>query len=186
MTKKKGRRAYLNNFEKKADGGYEYRGDYYRLSCGETEAKRQFRRLLAGAAAVLALILAEGCFPVPGLSRSAYVLIPYVVQLAGAAGVCAAVVRLFVAEYPLREYLYDTTIQKLPFRSGIAGVFGGITLLGETVFLIFNGSGGQMKMIVLFYVLQAAVLAAIIVFRRQTAQMKWEKQQRSAGKKKKL
>lgn len=185
MTKKKGRRAYLNNFEKKADGNYEYRGDYYSLSGGEKETRGQLRCLLAGGIAILALILIEGCFPVPGLSRSAYVLIPYVVQLAGAAGVCAAVVRLFAAEYPLREYLYETTIQKLPFRSGIAGVFGGMTLLGETVFLICNGSDGQVKMIVLFYIVQMAVLAAIIVFRRKTAGMEWEKKKGLAGKKKK-
>lgn len=173
--KKKGRRAYLNNFERNADGSYEYKGDRYRLSGEEPDEKRVFIRLLTLAGVLLVLILAEGCLPVPGLMGTVYVVIPYVIQLAGAADTCMACARLVRAEYPLREYIYESAVRKLPFRSGIVGSFAAVTFLGETIFLIRNGIGGHGKWVIAFYILQTAGFAAAIIFRRSLGGMEWVK-----------
>lgn len=172
--KKKGRRAYLNDFEENGEGNYEYRGERYVFVGEEQERKRILRTLMILCALVLVLSLAEGCLPVPGLSWTAYVLIPYAAEIAGAVSCCLAAGRLLTGEYPLRAYVYQSTVKKLPLRTGLTAAAALAVLLLETVYLILNGSGGQTGYIVYFYVLQTAALGCALALFHTQKQMRWE------------
>lgn len=173
--KKKGRRAYLNDFHRNEEGQYEYGGERYEY-CGDEKSRKRGTAGLMGLSLLLtALILGEGCVPVPGLSRTFYVLLPYVMELMGSVSACLAAGSLLFAEYPLREYVYQSTLQKLPFRSGAAAFGGGLTLIGETVYLIRNGLGGMSGYVVLFYILQMLALLTAITLFRSSGKMEWKK-----------
>lgn len=173
--KKKGRRAYLNDFHRNVEGQYEYAGERYEYCGDEKSRKRATAGLMGLALLLVALVLGEGCIPVPGLSRTFYVLLPYVMELMGGVSACLAAGSLLVAEYPLREYVYQSTLQKLPFRSGAAALGAGLTLAGETIYLIRNGLGGMTGYVVFFYVLQAAALLTAILLFRSSGKMEWKK-----------
>lgn len=173
--KKKGRRAYLNDFHKNVEGQYEYAGERYEYCGDEKSRRRAAAGLMGGALLLVALILGEGCIPVPGLSRTFYVLLPYMVELMGGVSACIAAGRLLTAEYPLREYVYQSTIQKLPFRGAAAAFGAGLTLAGETVYLIRNGSEGMIWYVALFYILQAAALLIAILLFCGSGKMEWKR-----------
>ena len=65
--KKKGRRAYLNDFQKNGAGGYVYKGDLYQYTDGEKQRKKDLLTLmgLVRLAAVIVAI-AAGCLPCRG------------------------------------------------------------------------------------------------------------------------
>lgn len=177
MAEKKrlGRRAYLNNFKKSGKGEYVYEGAHYRFVGEERERMRLTSTLAWLSAALVALLLAEGCLPVPGLSRTAYVLLPYVAELAGAVSACIAAWRLRTAEFPLRDYVYESSVEKLSFRSGVAAAGGAAALVGETVYLFLAGSGGATAWIAGFYIVQLLALIAALQLYRANASAQWEK-----------
>ena len=116
------RRAYLDDFKKTQNGDYQYEGSRYACELSEKEWKKKSTGMAAAGIAVLLLTIAAGCVPSVGLQGSVFVLLPYAVQLAAACSLAWACARLWSKEYPLREYVYQQTVCKIPLRGGSRSV----------------------------------------------------------------
>ena len=127
------RRAYLDDFRKTQNGDYQYEGSRYACELSEKEWKKQSTAMAAAGIAVILLTIAAGCVPSVGLQGSIFVLLPYAVQLAAACSLAWACARLLGKEYPLREYVYQQTVCKIPLRGGVCIAAAGVSVIGELV-----------------------------------------------------
>lgn len=133
--KGKRRRAYLDDFKKTQEGQYRYEGAMYQCTLEEKERKKTMRLLGLSACGVLALTLAAGCVPSAGMQNSVYVLLPYAVQMAAALSTVWAYGRMARGGNPLREYIYESTVQKLPLRGALTGCLAFVCAAGEFIHL---------------------------------------------------
>ena len=132
-TKPHRRRAYLDDFRKTQNGDYQYEGSRYACELSEKEWKKKSTAMAAAGIAVIVLTIAAGCVPSVGLQGSIFVLLPYAVQLAAACSLAWACARLLGKEYPLREYVYQQTVCKIPLRSRVCIAATGVSVLGELI-----------------------------------------------------
>lgn len=162
--KKKGRRAYLNDFRKNEQGQYEYGGRRYSYQ-GDDLGRRRLRTALL-CALMTVLMAAAGCVDVPGMRGCFYVLLPYAAGLAAAAGVCLAAYRFCTGGDPMKEYVYEASVPKIPGRALFTAVCAGLTVLGEALFVLQNGLGGKTAGFVVFLLSEAAAMAlALLIWR---------------------
>lgn len=138
--KRRGRWAYLEDFQQNLAGEYIYTGAHYAYA---DAAGRSRRRLLAGLwlsdGLAASAIVVQGFLPAGGMFGCFYVVLPYAGALLSICSVLWALGRLSINKEPLRAYIYTATAQVLPLRSILAACFIGATLLGDGVFLIVNG-----------------------------------------------
>lgn len=173
---RRGRRAYLEQFQKTASGDYVYTGPSYTY----VEEGMTFRRsmavrcALAGGAAALAVL--GGFLPAPGMGGCPYVLLPYVAALLSAVSIAWAAVRMAWWGSPLREYVYQKTAAALPLRCALSAAFALATLLGSAIYLVLNGDDGAGAWCtILFLSLQIGVSACSLGLRRFEHGQKWLK-----------
>lgn len=170
MSRKK-RRSKLELFQRNAAGEYIYTGGHMRYA----DAKKPRRRMLAELWAMGLLgtlcFLAGGFLPVPGFTGCFYVLGPYVAALIAAAGSLWTLGELTGAGDPIRQYVYDATVLRLPVWALIAGITGGMCVLGEGLYLIKNGGG--LGIAAAFLVLEAVGTTAMLLFRSTIRRGKW-------------
>ena len=114
--KKKGRRAYLDDFQTTVSGEMIYCGAYYGFQGGD-RARRRFLLKLAAASAVAAVFsVLSGCVPAPGTLNCFYVLLPLLGSILSAVSVLWAAIRLIGGGETLREYVYTATVEELMDR----------------------------------------------------------------------
>lgn len=133
--------------------------------------RRMLAELWASGALGTLCFLAGGFLPVPGFTGCFYVLGPYVAALIAAAGSLWTLGELTGAGDPIRQYAYDATVPRLPVWSLIAGIAGGLCLLGEGLYLIRNGGG--LGTAAAFLALEAAGTAAMLLFRGVIRRSRW-------------
>ncbi len=178
QKKKKGRRAYLNDFYKDASGQYVYGGNLYRY-CGEGKTRRRLLSelwLLCGGGALAVLI--GGCLPAPGMSGCFYVLLPYAGCLVTAVSALWALGQLTGGGDPLREYTYEVTVLKLPFRLLLAAIFAGVTFLGEILLFFLEGADRQGAAMAGLLILLLVAGGCFYAGRWVLKQSRWEKKEK--------
>ncbi len=123
------RRAYLNDFQKDAIGNYVYTGKLYAF-CGDKKQKRTYvlRTLILWGIALASTVVPELFEPVE-MSRSAFLLLPWLMQLIFIALTGWSLLRMTVHDDELREYVYKATVEKLPRRSMASAITSLLTLL---------------------------------------------------------
>lgn len=174
--KKPGRRAYLNDFHADLRGNYTYTGAHYAYAPGNPIPLRGLLARLGGGCAVLAACaVACGCLPAAGMDNTFYILLPYAVGVVAIAAACWAAVRLAAGGDPLRAYVYDATVGKLPMRVGLCCICTALALAGECLFLLLHGFGGMVWGTVAFLLLQGAQLAVGALLLRLLGAARWEK-----------
>jgi len=170
--KRKGRRAYLEDFKPNAAGEYIYYGAHYAWGGGR---KRTLARLWLLSAASFCVSLANGCIPGTGMDGRPYVVLPYVAALIGAFSQLWAVGRLSSGGDPLREYVYEATVKKLPLRAVLTAVCAGVAILGELAGVVLTQFSGGILFAILFMALETVVLAASFLLRRTILRLEWTK-----------
>lgn len=174
--KRRGRRAYLEDFQRTASGDYVYTGPSYTCSEERMSYRRSMavRWALSGGGAVMAVL--GGTIPAPGMSNCPYVLLPYVGALLSAVSVVWAVARMAYWGNPLREYVYEKTAAALPVRCALTAAFAIVILLGLTVYLLVNGDDGvKTWCTILFFALQIGVLGCSVGLRKFERAQNWSK-----------
>lgn len=170
---KKGRRAYLKDFQKNEHGEYAYKGNLYVYQGSDLSWKKGILSMLC--AVLLAAEIAAGCISAPGMDNCFYVLLPYAAGLTGCASVCWTICRLYAGKDPLRAYVYEKSVLKMPGRAAFAAVCTGLTFVGELFFVMQNGSEGNQSGFAVFLILQGIVLAAAVLLRASIWKMQWKK-----------
>lgn len=162
--KKKGRRAYLNDFKKNEQGQYEYGGRRYSYKGDDLGRRRTRTGILC--ALMAALMTAAGFADAPGMRGCFYVLLPYAAGLAAAAGVCLAAYRFCTGGDPMKEYVYEASVPKIPGRALFSAVCAGLAVFGDVFFVLQNGFGGKAAGFAAFLLPEtAAALLALFLWR---------------------
>ncbi len=142
--KKKGKRAYLNDFHVNLKGEYSYEGKHLVFKGTEAESKAAAQSLMLLTALLALTTLAGGFLNGAGITNSFYVILPYVIEVGGSGSALWTALSLGSKPYKLRQYVYDRTVLKLPGRAMIALVGAASGLIGNLLFVILNGFQGKL------------------------------------------
>lgn len=170
---KRGRRAYLQYFTP-TQNGYEYTGPVCRCLNPPQERKRLLWQQGGCCVVMAAAVIVAGCIPAPGTANCFYVLLPYLWVLAAVILTCWAFVQLAGGGEPLRRYVYDRSLPRLPVRLGFTAAGAAMALAGEVFYLLNGADDGQLWAAALFAVCQGSILTAAFAMRRLCAQMRYE------------
>lgn len=174
--KYKGRKAYLNDFQKDENGEYAYQGNLYAWQ-GESSLFRKKLLLLWGIGAVMAVLLAAAAWiDAPGATGTFYVVIPVCAALVFGVSMLWGLGRLTSGGKVLRAYVYEATVEQLPVRALLTMVSAGAAILGELLFLITNGFGEKTGKALLFLGLESVAFLLSLLFRQEILKMVWKKQ----------
>lgn len=163
---------YLNDFRKDLNGNYQYTGAYDRY-CGTMPRKKALALLWLLCGAAVAALAAAGFVPAPGAMGRFYVLLPYSIALVAQISAVWALARLTAGGDPLRRYVREQTVAKMPLRCGISAAFAAVAAVGECVDLFSHGAQGALLPAVGFLVLVLTGGAASGAAAALTARMEY-------------
>lgn len=143
---------YLNDFARQENGQYVYAGAFYAWG---SDRKKSLLRLWTIAFGMAVCAVTGGCIPAAGMDNTFYVIIPFALEILAVASVWWALVRLSFAGDPMRGYLYEGTVEKLPVRVWLTLICAALGLIAVTVFLCLHGFVGKAFWTVIFYFLKA-------------------------------
>ena len=172
---KKGRRAYLNDFQQTLSGEYVYQGVTYTFEGSKKQRMHLYLKLLALGLVMAAAGITAGSISAPGSLNCFYVVIPFVIALMASLSLLWGLCRLWAGGSPLREYIYQATLDQFPPRGTLTAVCAGCALVGETVYVIRNGTGGLVGGMILFLFCHAVILAGSILWIHTTENSCWIK-----------
>ncbi len=114
MNRKK-RSANLKHYHQNEAGGYDYDGAHWRWQ--DDSLRKPF--LTAGYLRIglaIGLMILAGCLPAPGAGYAVYILLPYAAGIVAGVLSLMAFIRLSLEKERLRDYVYDSSVMKLPGR----------------------------------------------------------------------
>lgn len=171
---KKGRRSYLNDIRPNLAGEYVYVGDYY---CYVPQGK-SYRRAVAEIAALSVLgflaLVAAGFVNAGGMGNCFYVIIPYMGEAISVFVLLWAVSKIIIKGEKLREYVYGSSVLRIPAASICCAAFAGAGMVCILVFTVLNGIDGSAGEYILLLAAKAAAVAAPLLLRRLMKSLKWE------------
>lgn len=173
---KKKKRAYLDDFEKDLNGNYRYRGAHYRYA-GEIPRGKALARLWALCGGGAALTVAAGALPGATAHAPAYLLLPYMAALVLALYAVVVLARLTRGGDPMRAYIHEQTVQKLPALCAAAAVLCGAAAVGQGIAVFLGGVQLLLGTHGIFILFQLAGCAAFGVAAALARRMVWEKQE---------
>ena len=159
--KRRGRRAYLDDFHALSNGEFVYTGKIYAYS-GAKPWSRALTPLWILALLIAACLIGSGFLPASGMMGSFYVLIPWVLTFCGGASIVWALCRMTQKGPELKEYVYRATVEALPLRSVFTAVCAGVTGLAQIVRLI-AGSDSMTADAVFILLMAVTVNLALLI-----------------------
>ncbi len=174
MADRKKKRAYLDDFEKDLNGNYQYRGAHYHYA-GEQPRGKAMTGLWALCGGGAVLVVAAGLVPGATAYAPFWLLLPYMAGLLAAVYAVYLLVRLTAAGNPLRAYIHEQTVQKLPGSCMLAAVLAAITAAAQLVQLALAGQSLPARLV--FTLLQAAAVAAYVLANKRFKALKYERQE---------
>ncbi|MGN0204875.1 MAG: hypothetical protein ACI4BB_10050 [Coprococcus sp.] len=181
MTQKKryrGRRkTYVDDYRINENGEYEYQGVRYQWNISEAEGRRLLLQLRLMGPLIFIFILLAGCIPSPGVNHWPFLMIAYLVGLVVSLSLWILLWQMCGEKSPMRGYVYDETVEKLPFRILLTAVFTIASILGEVVYVILYGTEGKAFGAVLFIILEIMALICTMYTWKRFQTVKWEKMQ---------
>ena len=106
----------------------------------------------------------------------AYLIIPYLVELALARSIVWAAFRLSEGGARLRDYEYRSAVESVPRRCIAFLVLAAVGALSETVYLILSGNEGRVISAILFFVLKALEILSALALRDIVRKTQWERE----------
>ncbi|MCD8014840.1 MAG: hypothetical protein LUG99_17035 [Lachnospiraceae bacterium] len=170
--KRKGRRAYLDDYVKDASGSYVYTGTTYRW---KNSRKASLGRLWIFALAAFAAQIAAGSISDTGMNGCAWVLLPYAAALITSVSLVWGNYMLTDGGEKIPEYVFQKSAEALPVRALLTAVFSGISLVGELVSMIRQSQfTGSISGALLFSSAEAVSLIFALLLRKKVLRLEWE------------
>lgn len=180
--KRRGRRAYLDDIRRGADGRYVYTGVCYAYDEKLNPRAAVIPRLWALTVIILAASIVSGCLSTPFTRDTWYVLAPLGFEIACAGSVTWTVSRISGNGSVMREYVRKQTFGALPRRCAFTLAFAAVGLIASVIGVLVSGtvmttaSGSEDMTVacILYPVLKAAVIACCILLWRYAASVFWK------------
>ena len=151
MADRKKKRAYLDDFEKDLNGNYQYRGAHYHYK-GTKSRGRALAGLWVLCGGGAALVVAAGLVPGATAYAPFWLLLPYMAGLLAAVYAVYLLVRLTAAGEPLRAYIHEQTVLKLPggctcrnYSCRPAGTAGGQQAKPACAYPVYPAAGSSSR-----------------------------------------
>lgn len=173
--KKNGKRAYLDAFQKNAEGKYEYKGELYRWQGTGQERKKALGKLWILCIGMLAALGIAGSVKAPGALNCAYVILPYVAEFVAGISVFWGLCRLSAGGDSLRAYVYQAAVEKIPGRAVVTAIGAAAAFVGEIVFALRNGLDGKGAGFVVFLLLEGVIIILVLLLWKSIRKMEWSK-----------
>lgn len=174
--KKKSRRYdHLSSIIMDEDGNYGYHGATYAYSSPDKSRRSFLVKLWTAGIIAACCTVAVGCIPAPGMSNSFYVILPYVGEVAFVGSLIWALVRMTAGGDPMRSYVYEATVEKIPGRAVGAMVFGAIGLLGGLADVFIKGFSGPIWGAIVFFALKLLVVTSAYMIKLNIICANWRK-----------
>ena len=146
------------------------------MSYVSTEKSR--KRLLLelwglGTAGTICLLL-SGFLPLRRCRGCFYVLLPYLIALVAAISCLWIRLVLSGGGDPLRQYVHDATVLKLPGRAMVSAVAALACISGEIVSCALNGADGEIGALIAVFLLLAVGAGAMVLLRRRIRGAVWQ------------
>ena len=174
---KRGRAGKASYFVPATSGKYVYSGPLYSPDESSITAKKANVRRMLFSIGITALSAICGFLPVPGLGNTFYVLVPYALTLIFAAVSLWKAGR--IAHWGgenLREYVYNTTVVRLPWLLVLCVLFAVLSVIGEALYLILNGiNKADLPFVIIFFFISAAVSVSTLIWRKVETSIQWNK-----------
>lgn len=141
-------------------------------------AEKSRKRLLLelwglGTAGTICLLL-SGFLPLRSFRGCFYVLLPYMIALVAAISCLWTIGELTGGGDPLRQYVHDATVLKLPGRAMVSAVAALACISGEIVSCALNGADGEIGALIAFFLLLAVGAGAMVLLRRRIRGAVWQ------------
>ena len=173
MSRKK-RQSKLEYFQRNAAGEYIYTGKHLTYVSTEKSRKSLLLELWGLGIAGTVCLLACGFLPLRSFRGCFYVLVPYIVALIAAFSCLWTIGELAGGGDPLRQYVHEATVLRLPGRAMVSAVAALIGMLGEVVSCILNGADGTACVLAAFFLLVAIGTAAMVLLHRCIRGAVWQ------------
>ena len=168
------RHSKLEYFQRNAAGEYIYTGKHMSYVSTEKSRKRLLLELWGlGTAGTICLLL-SGFLPLRSVRGCFYVLLPYMIALVAAISCLWTISELTGGGDPLRQYVHDATVLKLPGRAMVSAVAALACISGEIVSCALNGADGEIGALIAFFLLLAVGAGAMVLLRRRIRGAVWQ------------
>lgn len=168
------RHSKLEYFQRNAAGEYIYTGKHMSYVSAEKSRKRLLLELWGlGTAGTICLLL-SGFLPLRSFRGCFYVLLPYMIALVAAISCLWTIGELTGGGDPLRQYVHDATVLKLPGRAMVSAVAALACISGEIVSCALNGADGEIGALIAFFLLLAVGAGAMVLLRRRIRGAVWQ------------
>lgn len=172
--KKKGRRSYLNDIRPNLAGEYVYVGKYYVFVPGQKSFRRVLAEILFLCLMSLLGLIGSGFVNAGGMGNTFYVIIPYMGEAISVFVLLWAVSKLLIKGKKLREYVYGSSVLRIPAASICCAAFALAGIICITVFTVLNGPDGSAGEILLLYAAKAVSTASPLLLRKLVKSQRWE------------
>lgn len=168
------RHSKLEYFQRNAAGEYIYTGKHMSYVSTEKSRKQLLLELWGlGTAGTICLLL-SGFLPLRSFRGCFYVLLPYMIALVAAISCLWTIGELTGGGDPLRQYVHDATVLKLPGRAMVSAVAALACISGEIVSCALNGADGEIGALIAFFLLLAVGAGAMVLLRRRIRGAVWQ------------
>ena len=168
------RHSKLEYFQRNAAGEYIYTGKHMSYVSTEKSRKRLLLELWGLGTAGTICLLVSGFLPLRSFRGCFYVLLPYMIALVAAISCLWTIGELTGGGDPLRQYVHDATVLKLPGRAMVSAVAALACILGEIVSCALNGADGETGILIAFFLLLAVGAGAMVLLRRCIRGAVWQ------------
>lgn len=138
--KRRGRRAYLDDYKALANGEIIYTGKVYSYS-GSIPWKKELSALWLCGGLPGVCVTVCGVLPASGMMNTFYVILPWLLSLIGAGSVIWALCRVTCHGEHLKEHVYNATAAALPVRAVFTAICGAVTMAGQIVKFTLDRGG---------------------------------------------
>ena len=173
--KRRGRRAHLRDFKLNGKGEYVYTGKYMAWPGDEKDYRRHMVFFAVMAFVMISMTFAAECLASVPMSRYPLTAVFWFAQMVPVCLTVYAVCKMIAGRNPMRSYVYDASVGKLPGRALFSLIFSGICALWECVYLIINGPKENLFCNVARPVMSAFCACAAAALYLRIKKIVWEK-----------
>lgn len=168
--KRRGRRAYLEDFHQNVAGEYIYTGQTHAWKA--PRGKTLWKLWLCAIAAIGAAV-AAGCVPNTGMERRVWALIPYVLMLISSGVQGWLLYKLTDGGDPVRDYVWKASVPRLPAAGIVTGILALASIVTEIANIFAPNFAGTLPFALGLTGLDVLAGATSVVLSRTVKGLKW-------------
>lgn len=168
--KRRGRRAYLEDFHQNVAGEYIYTGQTH---AWKAPRGKTLLKLWLCAIAAIGAAVAAGCVPNTGMERRVWALIPYVLMLISSGVQGWLLYKLTDGGNPVRDYVWKASVPRLPAVGIVTCILALASIMTEIANIFAPNFAGTLHFALGLIGLDVLAGATSVVLSRTVKGLEW-------------